>query len=237
MAEKTEEFIRQLHAAGADMRRAWTLYAQPNLKAKWQDLQKQSALDAFVQDVEAAATMDTGVTGKLVHGLARGQAIITARSDLERTLKTNILSYISKGYLHGFGYVLPRSLTSVPVAIPKEAWKGKCNWTEATLKFRGLEFADVRLTTNRIRNEILKRGVVDKTPTNRAGRPSVGSAIEAAFHALLKEGEIDSAASQSSHYPKVRTWLELNEKDLSVPPAHISRQTLYRHFSPLFRGL
>ncbi|WP_155846027.1 hypothetical protein [Celeribacter ethanolicus] len=156
---------------------------------------------------------------------------------IEPVFDTGILSYVSSGHLHGFGYELPRSLSSAPVAIPKAAWAGNCDWANGTLSFRGLEFVDVRLTTNRIRNEILERGVVDKTPTTPAGRPGVGPAIEEAFQTLLQDGQIDVSASQASHYPKIRAWLELNKPDLPVPPAHLSDKTIYKYFSPLFKGL
>lgn len=140
-------------------------------------------------------------------------------------------------HLYGFGYELPRSLSSVPVAIPKEAWAGKCDWTNGTLTYRGLEFVDIRLTTNRIRNEVLERGFVDKTPTNPAGRPGVGPAIKSAFHTLQNEGQIDPNASLLSHYPKIKAWLELNKPDLPVPPAHIYNETIRKYISPLFKDL
>lgn len=237
LADYSKDQLGRLHRSGVSLSKSWLTYAHPELKAEWQELQKPSAFEALRKGIEAATSMDGDIAAKTAHALEGPQAILSARADLERKLKANILSYVSSGHIHGFGYELPRSLSSAPVAIPKAAWAGKYDWDNGTLSFRGLEFVDVRLTTNRIRNDILERGVVDKTPTNPAGRPGVGPAIEDAFRALHEAGEIDASASQASHYPKVRAWLELNKPDLPVPPAHLSDKTIYKYFSPLFKGL
>ncbi|SEL40683.1 hypothetical protein [Pacificibacter marinus] len=237
MTEITKGQLERLHRSGVALSKAWLTYAQPDLKAQWQELHQQSGTDLIKQDAIEAAKTDGDMSAKVAHALSSFSKLTNARRTLEHTLQANILSYVSSGHIHSFGYELPRSLSSAPVTIPKPAWAGTCDWEASTLSFRGLEFVDVRLTTNRIRNEILERGNVDKTPTNPAGRPGVGAAIKEAFNALHKTGQIDPQASQSSHYPKVRAWLELNKPDLPVPPASISDKTFYRYFSPLFRGL
>lgn len=237
MVEITKEQMLKLHRSSVVMHNAWVTYAPTDLQAEWKKLKGQSSIEALQRDVEAASEIDGDISTKLMRAFSGLNALTSARTKLQSTLQANILSYIRQGHLHGFGYELPRTVSSIPVAIPKEAWGGRCDWGGGTLSYRGLEFVDVRLTTNRIRNEILERGVVDKTPTSPAGRPGVGSAIEAAFHALHKAGEIDPNGSRSSHYPKVRAWLELNRPNLSVPPATISEKTIYKYFSPLFKGL
>jgi len=88
-----------------------------------------------------------------------------------------------------------------------------------------------------IRNEILERGNVDKTPVRSPGRPGVRQAIEDAFHALNDAGRIDPKASQMSHYPKVRDWLEKNRPDLKVSPAHMSGKTINKYYASLFNEL
>ena len=237
MTDITKDDLERLHAAGVELQTAWVRYAHPDLKAEWQRLQGQSALEALSRDAQSASEVEGDIAAKLSHAVAGSQAILSSRAALERRLKTATLSYIAQGHLHGFGFDLPRAVSSAPVAIPKAAWAGQCDWSSGALSFKGLEFVDIRLTTNRIRNETLERGQVDKTPTNPAGRPGVGAAIVEAFHALHKAGEINASASQSSHYPKVKAWLELNKPDLSVPPASISEKTLYKYFSPLFKDL
>lgn len=237
MTEITKDSLERLHAAGVGLQTAWVKYAHPDLKTEWQRLQDQSALEALNRGVQAASEVEGDIAAKLSHAFAGSQAILSSRAALERRLKIATFSYIAQGHLHGFGFELPRALSSAPVAIPKAAWAGKCDWSSGTLSFKGLEFVDIRLTKNRIRNEIMERGQVDKSPTSPTGRPGIGAAIVDAFHALQKAGEIDASTSQSSHYPKVRAWLELNKPDLSVPPASISKKTLYKYFSPLFKDL
>ena len=147
MAEATSDQLIRLHSAGVALSRAWQTYAHPDLKTKWQDLQKPSVVEALSEDAKTAASINGDMVAKLTKGFARSQTLFKERGNLERTLKSNILDYIANGRLHGFGYELPRSLTSAPVAIPKEAWSGQCDWPHGTLRFNGLELADVRLTT------------------------------------------------------------------------------------------
>lgn len=229
--------MAQLHKSGAAMSRSWLVFAHPELKTQWNALQQQSATDAVARNAKEAAEIEGDLFAKLTHALSGAQTIIAARAALEKQLKSNIISYIEQGYLFAFGYELPRTLSSIPQSIPNEAWAGKCNWSENTLSFKGLQFVDVRLTTRDIRNTILDRGVVDKTPTNSAGRRGVGSAIKAAFKELNKAGEINPQKSMSSHFPKIREFLEQKYPDLPVPPAQLSEKTLYRHLSIFFNDL
>ena len=237
MTKNTENQMRRLHHSGVSLTEAWLRYAQPDLKAEWQELQKSSAIEALTKGAEVAANMEGDAATKFAHAFAGSQSILSARGNLERRLKANILSYVANGHLHGFGFELPRSLSSVPVTIPKAAWAGKCDWKSGTLSFRGLEFVDIRLTTNRIRNEILERGNVDMNAPAPVGRPSVSQDIKDAFNALAASGEIDTAKSLKSHDPKVRHWLELNRPNLHISPKYISNETIRKNISPLFKDL
>jgi len=233
MTEITKEQMQLLHRSGASLSKSWLVFAHPDLKAQWEDLHKQSGMDLIKQDATAATKIDGDVSAKFAHAFSGFSKLASARSELETTLKANVLSYISQGYVFGFGYELPRSVSSDPVAIPKAAWSGKCDWEKGTLSFRGLEFVDVRLTTNRIRNEILERSYVDSTPPRAVGRPSIVKDIQAAIHALDEAGEIDTKASQKSHFPKAQRWLELNRPNLNP----ISYETFRKNFSPYFNDL
>jgi hypothetical protein len=219
------------------MSRAWVTYAAPDLKDNWEELKKPSAMDAFEKGLAKASTSNAETVAKAKMIFEEPQKILAERSLLKTKLQKNILGYVAGGHLHGFGYEMPRRLSDAPAAIPKAAWAGHCDWNEGRLSYRGLEFVDVRLTTNRIRNEVLERGTVDTTPIRPNGRPSVAPAVKAAFHALNTAGEIDPEAPQMSHYPKVRRWLELNHPDLPVPPAHMSDKTIHKYFSNLFNEL
>ncbi|WP_170385464.1 hypothetical protein [Ruegeria atlantica] len=207
------------------------------MKERWEKLQKSSAIGALEDGMTKASAMEADAVTKIQMLLEGPQKILEARNTLRQNLQENILKYIAGSHLHAFGFEPPRRVASTPVAIPKAAWSGRCNWDEGKLSYRGMEFIEVRLTTNRIRNEILERGHVDSTPTRAPGRPSVKPDIEAAFHALNKAREIDPTASQMSHYPKVRRWLELHRPDLDVPPAQINSETIRRIISPFFNEL
>ncbi len=233
MTEITKEQMERLHRSGASLSKSWLYFAHPDQKAQWQELRQKSSMDLIKRDATAADKIDGDGFAKLAHAFSGFSKLASARSELEATLKANVLSYISKGYVLGFGYELPRTVSSVPVAVPKEAWSGKCDWDKGTLSFRGLEFVDVRLTNNRIRNEILERSYVDRTPPRAVGRPSIVKDIQAAIHALDEAGEIDTEASQKSHFPKAQRWLELNRPNLDP----ISYETFRKNFSPFFNDL
>ena len=238
MTKISDEQLLRLWRAGVYVGQSWETYAQPDLKARWYALKEESAIDAFSQGMQQAATSEAEPFEKFDQAFAGTRDILTKRSKLMDELKKNILGYIAKGYLHGFGYELPRSMADTPVAIPKSAWSGRVGWDKNTLSYQGVELCAVRLTTNRIRNEILDRGHVTSTPSAKArGRPSIGPDIEAAFHALNSTGDIDPNKWAKSHFDKVRKWLELNRPNLMVPAASISSEAIRSHFSPLFRDL
>ena len=237
MASISETQLRALWRAGVYVGQSWETYAHPDLKARWDALKEESAIDAFAKGMEQASTSEAGRFEKFNQVFEGSTAILTKRAALKSQLQKNILGYIAKGYLHGFGYELPRSMEDLPVVIPKSAWSGRLDWDNSALSYQGIELCAVRLTTNRIRNEVLERGSVDKTPVRPQGRPTVRHAIEAAFYALNQSGKVDPTASQMSHYPLIREWLELNQPNLQLPPASINSETIRRHFSPLFNDL
>lgn len=237
MSKKTDPQLTELWRHGVPMSKAWLSYATPDLKSAWVAAQKPSAMALFEEAAEKAAKSDAEPSSRFLTAMAPAQKLLAERSTLQSKLRANILRYIEQGHLHGFGYELPRKLENEPVAIPKEAWAGKCNWDKGSLSYRGLEFVDVRLTTNRIRNEILARGSVDTTPPNAVGRPSVKAEILAAIHALHEAGEIDPTKSQKSHFPKALRWLELNRPDMYPAPKTISYETFRKYFAPFFRDL
>lgn len=237
MADTTKDRLVSLHKSGAKLSQAWLTFASPQLKEEWNELHGKSAVGALQDGIQAAAAMEGDQVAKITTAFAGNQKILGGRSALKRKLKTNVLTYIAQGHLHAYAFENPRLLSSIPVAIPKAAWKGKCDWTRGRLSCDGLEFIDVRLTTNRIRNEILERGNVDRTPARKIGRPSVANEIRAAIQALNEAGEIDPKASQKSHFPKAMRWLELNRPDLKPSPGSISYETFRKQFSPLFNEL
>lgn len=237
MTSHTNDTLLKCHKSGVRLSASWVTYAHPDLKKDWQALQNTSAVSTLEKDMLAASEEDGPLIEKLAKGFSGTQILLGERSKLERQLKTNILSYIKQGHLRGFAFEAPRKLASSPVELPKEAWAGRVDWNTNKLTFEGLEFLDVRLTTNTICNEVLRRGQVDPTPTNAQGRPSTAVEIKEAFEALANAGAIDPSRSLSSHYPSVREWLQRHKPHMQPPAAYVSDKTLHRHLSSLFNAL
>lgn len=237
MTKTTDEQLFKLWRASSPLSKAWHTFARAEDRHKWKALAEASAIDAFAKGIEAAPESDDDGFAKLQKVLSDPQRILAERTAHRSRLQSDLLRYIQNGHLYGYGFETPRTLNSVPVAIPKRAWAGRIEWDKNTLTFESIKLVEVRLTTNRIRNEILERGTVDTTPTQPPGRPGVKQAIEDAFHALSSAGKIDPEKSARSHFPQLMDWLDKNRPDLEVPPAKMSPKTIYKHFSPLFKDL
>lgn len=147
-----------------------------------------------------------------------------------------LIQKLKSGRYRAFGFDHPRTLDLKPVQIPKEAWERATKLDDNTLYYQSLKFVDVRVRMVREEADPILKKPFD-LPVAKGGRPTVAPAIENAFHALNKIGQIDLSASLMSHYPKVKKWLELNCTDLPVPADKISSETIRRIISPLFREL
>ncbi|MBZ8117760.1 hypothetical protein KUD11_03760 [Roseovarius sp. LXJ103] len=237
MTKISDEQLLRLWRASYPLWQAWLTFSKAQDRQRWKALMETSAMDALSEGAKAVSEIDADFSTKITQVFAGTQKILRERTAHQTKLQQGILKFIKDGHLHGFGFEPPRTLNAVPVAIPKSAWSGHIDWENNTLTFESIKLVEVRLTTNRIRNEILERGNVDKTPVQPQGRPTVRHAIEAAFYALNEAGKVDPTASQMSHYPLIREWLELNHPDLKVPPAYINPETIRLHFSPFFNAL
>ncbi|WP_320179501.1 hypothetical protein [Roseovarius pacificus] len=237
MPKTTDEQLLKLWRISYSLSKAAFTFARAEDQAKWKALHENSAIEAFRKNLEAASDSEDDGFAKFGKALSTPQKIIAERTDHITKLQRDVLRYIRNGHLHGYGFETPRTLNAVPVAIPKQAWAGKIEWDKNALTFESIKLVEVRLITKRIRNEILGRGNVDPSPTNAPGRPSTRQDIEAAFHALHKAGEINPSKSQSSHFPKVRAWLDLHRPDMDASEDGLNDETIRRHFSRNFKYL
>lgn len=237
MTKTTDEQLLKLWRVSYSLSNAAITFANADDKAKWKALHEVSAIEAFKKNLEATSDSEDDGFAKFEKVWSTPQKIIAERADHITKLQRDVLRYIQNGHLHGYGFETPRTLNSVPVAIPKRAWSGRVEWNKNALTFESIKLVEVRLTTNRIRNEILERGTVDTTPTQPPGRPGVKQAIEDAFHALSSAGKIDPEKSAKSHFAQLKDWLDKNRPDLEVQPAKMSPKTIYKYFSPLFKDL
>jgi predicted metal-dependent hydrolase len=216
---------------------AWLTYAHPDLKSQWQALKQQSPLEALTKGAEAAAKTEGDFLEKVSKAITEPSRIYGERAELEKRLKTNILIYIKSSQLHGFGFETPRKLASIPVPIPQGAWAGRLDWTTGTLHFRGLDFVNIRLATNRYREEISGLAELKAPPQKKSGRPTIKSLVNNAFADLQERGLIDVCASALSHYPLVRQWIQNQDHDRNFNAKNLSDEGIRAHFSPLFKEL
>ncbi len=237
MTKISDEQLLRLWRASYPLSQAWLTFSEPHDQQRWKALIETSAMDALSEGAKAVSETEADLSTKLTQAFAGTQKILNERTAHQTELRQAVVRFIEGGHLHGFGFELPRTLNALPAVIPKRAWSGRIGWENNTLTFESIQLVEVRLTTNRIRNELLERGNVDKTPVRPQGRPTVRHAVEAAFYALNEAGRVDPTASQMSHYPLVKEWLELNRPDLKVPPARMSPKTINKYFSPLFNAL
>ncbi|WP_170328625.1 hypothetical protein [Ruegeria arenilitoris] len=215
-------------------------YAQHFFRDEWQAIVENGG-DVPWHELFRTSMEDTKASGKLgmeafEHFAGRIHEKENPRTKLLERAEHEIKKYLLDGTYRGYGFDRPRNLETEPVLIPAECWKGVVSWADNEVSYQSLKFREVRVRMMREnRDPILKKPF--EAPVRKVGRPTVGPAIEEAFHALLKIKEIDPAASQMSHYPKVKKWLEIHHADLNVPPASISDKTIQKYFSLLFNTL
>ncbi|WP_343081442.1 hypothetical protein [Ostreiculturibacter nitratireducens] len=234
MPAPTDDQLKDLWRHGVPLSKAWETYAHPDLKERWDAIPKLSGLEVL-----ASIINDTAEAGKPLHESLQGAADqANAMLAVKAEMQAAVLGYVRDGHLFGFGYEPPRKLASVPVAIPKAIFSGKCDWDSNALNLGGMQFISVRLTTRRYRNEILGRAhVVASKDAPAKGRPGVGKQIEAVCRALIAEGLVDPTHSAKSHFPAIRERLDRHVAELPIAPGAISDETIRVHFSPIFNAL
>lgn len=229
--------LQALWQRGIRLNQAPFSFAPKADKAEYKRLYEASAITAWSDAM--AKMQETGRSGVdvLSETLTEPQKILSARSEWNARMRKFILHHLTHGNLFGYGFEPPRRMDSQPVEIPASYWNGRVQWDKACLSSQGIELIEIRVVSRQLRNTVLDRGNVDQSAPQPAGRPTIGPTIKAAFAALQDVDEIDVNASQQSHYPKVRAWLEVHHPNLKIPAAKISDKTMQKHFSPLFNSL
>ncbi|WP_171172759.1 hypothetical protein [Ruegeria sp. HKCCA0370] len=215
-------------------------FAKHFYKDEWVEAQNLRGDKHFLQVfcealVEASPEVDDGFD-RVKIGAQKLSAVSAPQFELKSRATDEIVKLLRKGVYRAYGFDRPRTLDLEPVQIPREAWNERSVFEKNEVHYQSLRFIGVRVRMMRAENDPLLKAQPCPVPA-KAGRPTVAPAIEMAFHALNKMGEIDLSASQMSHYPKVREWLEKNGADLPVPANKISSETIRRIISPLFKEL
>ncbi|MFB9151626.1 hypothetical protein [Roseovarius ramblicola] len=237
MTKITDQQLVRLWQSSYPLSRAWLIFASPEDQATWKSLADVSAIDAFEASALQASQDQPDLSAAVIQAMKGPSKILRDRANHRGKLQHDVLSFITDGHLHGFGFEPPRRLDAAPVPIPKRAWSGRIDWENNTLTFESIQFVEVRLTTNRIRNGILEHRQAGSALTRAPGRPSIRQAVEHAFEALHEAGKIDTGQSMKSHFPAVRRWLDLNRPDLPAPASKLTDEGIRAYFSPKFRAL
>lgn len=215
-------------------------YAAHFYKKDWEAAKAHEGSQHWFEDLKDAAEegKSQGYEGfeLFAYSAAKVGDLGKPKHELLEKCTHELIQKLKSGKYRAFGFDRPRTLDLNPVQIPREAWARVTRLDDNRLAYQSLQFVDVRVRMMREEvDPILKQPL--EAPVAKAGRPTVAPAIEAAFHALNKIKEIDLSASQMSHYPKVRKWLEMNGTNLPVPADKISSETIRRIISPLFKEL
>lgn len=234
LAKQSDQTLNKLWNAGVPVSTSWEVYAQPELKQAWNAISSQSALEALEQGALNVGDTDLSLHEKIALASSGAQKILSERTALMNTLRANILNYIKQGQLFAYGFEQQRTLSSIPIEVPASLWKGKCDWQASKLTAQSLNFIEIRLTTKRIRDEIMC-GEAPQTKT--VGRPSIGAYITAAFAGLNEAGRINTSNSAISHFPMVREWIKNNRPDCHLKANTIGDEGIRAYFAPLFKDL
>ena len=205
--------------------------ADPTLVARYHAIGAETYLEAL---------MGCGFTGKNSLELSQMVRDVTNKHENNRQkreaisgeIRQNFADLVLSGDVRCFGFEIPRMLNSSPVELLPEHWKTAPIWETGELKYHGLHIAEIRVLT------------LDAVPTPRpqptpmkVGRPTVKPHIEAAFHALDKDGLIDVTRSAMGHYPLIRQWIAEHVAGMEQTAPHLTNEGIRAHFAPLFKRL
>lgn len=238
MKNHSEATLLKIWANSIPMSRAWFAYAHAELKAKWNEAQNKSAMTAFEKGVEEAKMKDRPLSEVFMSGLVGSREILTERDKIRESLRTNIINHIKFGRLLSYGFEPPRSLSSVPVAIPPDVWKGHLDWTASSLSGQSLRFIEVRLISPQEQDRLVEAALLSVEMDKRqAGRPSIRRDVQQAFAALEKLGRIDVQQSAKAHFPLVREHMRNANPDRYPENYKLGDEGIRNHFTPLFKEL
>ncbi|WP_424177139.1 hypothetical protein [Yoonia sp. TsM2_T14_4] len=234
----SEATLQKIWANGIPMSRAWYAYAHADLKEKWNAAQNKSAMTAFEKGVEEAKMKDRPLSEVFMSGIVGSREILTEREKVRKSLQTNIINHVKLGRLLSFGFEPPRSLSSVPVAIPPDVWKGHVDWTASSLSGQSLQFIEVRLISPEGQDRLVEEALLSVEMERRqAGRPSIKLDVQKAFSALEKLGGIDVERSAKAHFPLIRQHMRTTNPDRYPESYKLGDEGIRSHFTPLFNEL
>jgi hypothetical protein len=113
--------------------------------------------------------------------------------EIEAKVKSAFLNLLKNGELLGAGYAVPHRRNHLPARIPPDLWaSGRISWAESELWAGADVFEQIRVVPSpKLRKATAVAAISTPEPRRRAGRPSRGGEILAAYVTLRDAGKID----------------------------------------------
>lgn len=180
--------------------------------------------------------VDKGVTGfdALKDVVDPSSSYRNEEKELKKQLKDNILRYVSKGILVGYGFSSPRNVEDVPQLVPNDLWAEYWHSTGNTLTSGSLTMENIRVARKELINDQLSLAKGDHEEIRPAGRPSRKNQIIDAFHILADEGEIDFSKPKTHCYALIRNRVLTQYPEENDGEKGLGDKAIQKHISPLF---
>lgn len=229
----------QFWRRGFYLSKAYYKFAIPEARKRYDDAMKISAWDAFEEATKRESTGDKAALDVFANSLQAATPILANRNQLRKDMQDFVRDHLIKGNLIAFGFEPPRKISDQPIRIPAYCWKGRIDWDDSALVAQGLRFEQIRIIVALWQEKIIQLDApeAEAEDVKSPGRPSWEKHILSAFDALKEAGEINTDEYLTSHYGKVRAWLEINVKASERPPKLPHDNTLNKYLSPLFNAL
>ena len=219
---------------GVPMASASVRFAPSGQKQRHTELHDTSIMGLASSAAEKVSEAGLSINDRMTASLEAMQSLAIARNELLTTMKENVLRWVQERKLHAFAFDVPRSLTTVPVAVPLPAWRGRLDWDKSQIAHHGLQLSEVRILPSDALRSVLDRC----QPVSRGrGRPSVAPIIKGCIEQLVSEAKIDASSSITAHYPMIHDRLELDPAFKKAGFSQVSDETIRKVLSPIYKEL
>lgn len=213
-------------------------YAAKELRARWQSLEAESAMDRLRAGGAAVRDTEKPFHEKFQLAFAGVQELLGQRAAVMTQMRKALLHHIGTGSLLSFGFEAPRRVRDMPVALSPAHLSGQLLWDKGEIKAQSLHFVEVGILSA-AKAEAILRGRLEEIapPTGQTyGRPSSVKDIQDAIRAVIEAGKLDPKATMRSHYPMIRAWLREYRPTAVAASVGPSDEAIRRVFGPIFKA-
>ncbi|WIY24566.1 hypothetical protein [Parasedimentitalea psychrophila] len=154
---------------------------------------------------------------------------------LERATK-EILQRLQDGRFRAFGFDHPRTMDTIPVQIPRDAWCDNTKLDSDKLSYQSMTLVGVRIRMAPESVDTEPKKQLRAQP-KKTGRPTIKDDVEAAFRALNALGEINVNLSAKAHFDLVRQQLHNTHPQKYPEDGKPGNEGIRPHFTLLFNEL